>query len=113
MRVARLVALAVLAFAPSLQAADKRPMTLDDFFAIKRVSSPQISPDGKHVVYAVTEVDLAKNKTSTALWIVTTDGKGKPKQLSPKDTPAKDPRWSPDGKWILFESKGRLFVTDL
>src|SRR5262249_20827257 len=32
-------------------AAAKRPITLDDFFKLKRVSDPQISPDGKHVVY--------------------------------------------------------------
>jgi hypothetical protein len=68
MRVARMAAfVAVFAFVSQLPAADKRPMTMADFFAVKRVAAPQISPDGKHVVYQVTEVDLAKNKTFTAL----------------------------------------------
>ena len=88
-------------------------MTMEDFFAVKRVAAPQISPDGKHVVYQVTEVDLAKNKTFTALWITTTDGKGTPKLLLAKDRPGREPRWSPDGKRILFESKGGLYVTDI
>src|SRR4051812_14343667 len=105
--------LIALAFASQLSAADKRPMTMADFFAVKRVAAPQISPDGKHVVYQVTEVDLAKNKTFTALWITTTDGKGTPKPLLAKDEPGRDPRWSPDGKWILFESRGRLHITDV
>ena len=84
MRVTRTVAFVVaFALVAQTQAADKRPMTLDDFFAVKRVAAPQISPDGKHVAYQVTEVDLAKNKTHTSLWVTTTDGKGTPKQLTP------------------------------
>ncbi len=114
MRIARSVAVvALVVCASQLPAADKRPMTLDDFFAVKRVAAPQISPDGKHVAYQVTTVDLAKNKSATALWVAATDGKGEPKQLTPKDVPGREPRWSPDGKWILFESRGGLYVTDL
>ena len=40
----------------------KRPMKIDDLFRFKRVSDPQISPDGKTVVYVVGEVDLAATK---------------------------------------------------
>jgi dipeptidyl aminopeptidase/acylaminoacyl peptidase len=90
---------------PSLAfAADKRPMKVEDLFAFKRVADPQISPDGKLVVYSITTVDLAANKTSTALWLAPTD-KGEPRQLT--NAPGKKdrhPRWSPDGKQILFES---------
>ncbi|MBP3956220.1 S9 family peptidase [Gemmata sp. G18] len=114
MRIARSVAVVALVLCASqLRAADRRSMTLDDFFAVKRVAAPQISPDGKHVAYQVTTVDLEKNKSATALWVAATDGKEAPKQLTPKDVPGREPRWSPDGKWILFESKGGLYVTDL
>jgi len=86
-------------------AAEKRPMKLDDLFAMKRVAAPQISPDGKHVAYQVTTVDLEKNKSSTSLWIAATDGKTTPKQLlDPKGKRDGSPRWSPNGKQILFES---------
>ena len=114
MRIARSVAVVALVLCASqLRAADRRSMTLDDFFAVKRVAAPQISPDGKHVAYQVTTVDLEKNKSATALWVAAADGKEAPKQLTPKDVPGREPRWSPDGKWILFESKGGLYVTDL
>jgi dipeptidyl aminopeptidase/acylaminoacyl peptidase len=94
---------APLAAAPP--SADKRPMKVDDLFAFKRVAAPQISPDGKTVVYQVTTVDLEKNKSSTALWLAPADGKAAPKQLTdPKDKRDANPRWSPDGERILFES---------
>jgi dipeptidyl aminopeptidase/acylaminoacyl peptidase len=96
----------------------KRPMKIDDLFAFKRVSDPQISPDGKTVVYVVGEVDLSANKTSSSLWLAATDGKGEPRRLT--NAPGKKdshPRWSPDGKHILFESNrsgdGQLWLIDV
>ncbi|HEY1192084.1 MAG TPA: S9 family peptidase [Gemmata sp.] len=106
MRFRSLLAAAALVAVPfPLSAADKRPMKVTDLFAFKRVASPQISPDGKTVVYQVTTVDLAANKSSTALWLAPTDGKAEPKPITdPKGKKDMNPRWSPDGERILFES---------
>jgi dipeptidyl aminopeptidase/acylaminoacyl peptidase len=98
------VALLVVA-APAPAADKKRPMTVEDLFKFKRVSDPQISPDGKQVVYVVGTVDMEANKIPSSLWLASTDGKGEPRQLT--NAPGKKdrhPRWSPDGKRILFES---------
>jgi dipeptidyl aminopeptidase/acylaminoacyl peptidase len=95
----------VLLIASHAAAADKRPMKLDDMFAFKRIGAPQISPDGKHVAYQAGTVSLKDNKTTTAIWVAATDGKTPPKQLlDPKGKKDLSPRWSPDGKRILFES---------
>jgi dipeptidyl aminopeptidase/acylaminoacyl peptidase len=112
-----LVALVLVTPSAAL-AADKRPMTVDDLFKFKRVSDPQISPDGKHVVYVVGTVDMEKNSIPSSLWIAATDGKTKPRQLTnaagKKD---RHPRWSPDGQRILFESNrsgdSQLWIIDL
>ncbi|MCS7022919.1 MAG: S9 family peptidase [Gemmataceae bacterium] len=90
----------------AVQAADRRPMTLDDLFALRRVSSPQLSPDGRWVVYTVTEVHLADNRLTTSLWLAATDGSVPPRRLTTPPAGKKDsnPRWSPDGRLILFES---------
>ncbi len=100
-------ALALLAVPAAVHADGpaKRPMTIDDLFAFKRVSDPQISPDGKAVVYVVGEVDLPTNKITSSLWLAASDGKSEPKRLT-NAAGKKDghPRWSPDGKRILFES---------
>lgn len=100
------VAAALAYLGAEADAADKkRPMQVDDLFKLKRVADPQISPDGKLVVYQVTTVDLDGNKSSTALWVAASDGKTPPKQLTnPNGKKDLHPRWSPDGKRILFES---------
>src|SRR5262245_14279065 len=79
----------------------KRPMKVDDLFRFKRIANPEISPDGKLVVYAVSTVDLAANKSTSSLWLAPVSG-GEPRQLT--NSPKKDshPRWSPDGKQVLF-----------
>jgi dipeptidyl aminopeptidase/acylaminoacyl peptidase len=105
-RLLPLTALALFIMTPDITAADKkRPMQVEDLFKFKRVADPQISPDGKYVVYQVTTVDLEGNKSSTALYLAAADGKTPPKQLTnPNGKKDAHPRWSPDGSKILFES---------
>jgi dipeptidyl aminopeptidase/acylaminoacyl peptidase len=94
----------VLVIVPTVAQADgKRPMKIEDLFRFKRVADPQISPDGQQVVYALTTVDLAANKTTTNLWIAPASG-GTPRQLTTTAKHDRHPRWSPDSQSILFES---------
>jgi len=111
----------VLAFAQATVAAEpakKRPMAVEDLFKFARVAEPQVPPDGTQVVYQVTTVSLEKNNSTTALWLAATDGASKPRQLTnPNGKKDTHPRWSPDGKSILFESTrggtGQLYVLKL
>src|SRR5262249_98416 len=93
-----------LLLAPVASAQDKRPIEIDDLFRFKRVSDPQISPDGKYVAYVVGTVDLEKNSSSSSIWVAPTEKGGEPRQLT--QSPKKDthPRWSPYSKHILFDS---------
>ncbi len=81
----------------------KRPMKVEDLFRLERVGDPQVSPDGTQVAYTVSTVDLAGNKISTAIWLAPVD-KGEPRQLTNSGKKDRHPRWSPDGKALLFES---------
>src|SRR5207248_6683906 len=109
----------LLAFAApaAVFAEGRRPMTVDDLFRFKRVSDPQVSPDGKTVAYVVAAVDLNANSSSSSVWLAPTSGKGKPRQLTNTSKKDKHPRWSPDGKHILFESNRsggtQLWVIDV
>ena len=54
---------------------NKRPLNVDDLFALGRVGAPSISADGKSTVYAVSEItDSKNNKSVSRIWIVPTDG---------------------------------------
>ncbi|MFN9879323.1 MAG: TolB family protein, partial [Planctomycetota bacterium] len=90
---------------------------VDDLFQIRRIADPPISPDGKQVVFVVTTVNLEGNSTSSNLWLADVAHRETARQLT--TTPKKDlnPRWSPDGKRILFQSTRsgsmQLWVIDL
>ncbi len=80
-----------------------RPMTIDDLLAVKAVSDPQVSPNGKWVVYVVSELDKESGKSNSDLWLVPVAG-GDPKRLTTSAGADNHPRWSPDGKTIAFAS---------
>src|SRR3954468_22487237 len=80
------------------------PMKVADLFAFQRVADPQISPDGKSVVYQVATVDLAANKSTTNLWLADVARKSAPRRLTTSAKSDRHPRWSPDGTRVLFES---------
>jgi dipeptidyl aminopeptidase/acylaminoacyl peptidase len=61
-----------------------------------RLSDPQVSPDGKWIVFVLRETDLEANKGRTDLWLVRTDGTGL-RRLTSHPEGDSNPRWTPDG----------------
>jgi dipeptidyl aminopeptidase/acylaminoacyl peptidase len=104
----KVFALLFCLLAPMLSHAqiDSEPVTIDDLMALKSVSRPQLSPDGKWVAYLVSARDMKKDKSSSQIYMVATSG-GEPIPMTSIDTSASDPKWSPDGKYLSFKaSKG-------
>ena len=88
----------VLALAPTLLFAQKQPFNVDALLQIQRIGDPQISPDGKTVVFSVGTPDLDANKIVNSVWTVPTAG-GARRKLADQ---AERPRWSPDGKRLYY-----------
>src|SRR2546426_718884 len=98
-----LCVLAAASFSGSFAAEGRRRLEYDDLLRAQRLSDPQVAPDGKSVAYVVTKADKADNKIDSDVWLVPLEG-GEPRQLTAGPKHDRHPRWSPDGKWIVFES---------
>ncbi len=107
--------LLVLLLSPaSVRAAE--PLSLDAMFEMKRIASPDISPDGKLVAYAQGEVSLKENNSTSRIWLAPT-GDGAPRRLTGGPKHDTSPRFSPDGRQVLFQSDRsgdhQLWIIDL
>jgi dipeptidyl aminopeptidase/acylaminoacyl peptidase len=86
-------------------AATGAPFTIDDLVRLKRLSDPQLSPDGRYVVYVLRETDMDANKGRTDLWILDLKAKdGQPRRLTENSANDSSPRWAPDSRTIYFLS---------
>jgi dipeptidyl aminopeptidase/acylaminoacyl peptidase len=83
-------------------AAQKHPFTFEDMMKLKRVEEPAPSPDGKWVLFAAVDVDLAANTKTPHVWVVPAAGGPEKEIISDQD--ADRPRWAPDGKRFSFIS---------
>lgn len=81
----------------------RRPMQFEDLMKMRRLGDTSVSPDGKWVLFSVTDVDLGKNSRTPHLWIVPVAG-GEAKAITDSLAGENRGRFSPDGKQILFLS---------
>src|SRR5215468_5647470 len=90
-----------LIIAISSASAQKRPITEKDLWDFVWIGDPQVSPDGSRVAFVRVTVNDKKEGYNTSIWSVPVAGGEAPRQLTKGDHDT-TPRWSPDGRFLLF-----------
>ena len=87
------------------KAAGGAPFTAEDLVLLKRVSDPQVSPDGRFVVFVLRETDVNANKGHTSLWLLDlATAAAQPHRLTDATGSDSSPRWASDGRTLYFLS---------
>ncbi|MDH3628896.1 MAG: S9 family peptidase [Acidobacteriota bacterium] len=91
-------------------AAETTTLKVADYLDFEQVADPQISPDGKQIVYTRRWVDQKADRWASALWVMDADGSRHRALVEGSNA-----RWSPSGDRILFiaggdNDKPQLFV---
>jgi dipeptidyl aminopeptidase/acylaminoacyl peptidase len=81
----------------------KAAPTVDQILSLKRVGSPEISPDGRWVAYTVRETNWDDNSYETEIWLADAVS-GALRQLTNAKKSSQSPAWSPDGSKLAFIS---------
>lgn len=99
--------------------AARQPITHETLWLMKRVGPPVISPDGRWVVFSVTEPSYDPKEQSSDLWLVPADGSAKAKKITFSKAAENDVTWSPDSARIAFTTRregddvNQLYVLDI
>ncbi len=81
-----------------------RAMMLADWYRLSTVSTPAMSPDGKRIAMTVTRAVESDNRRHSEVWVVNSAG-GAPQRWTSPSTESSNPRWSRDGKYLVFTSQ--------
>ena len=87
-------------------------MSPEALLAFGRMSDPQVSPDGKHILYGVSYTSVEDNRSVRNLFICNLDGSGN-QQLTESGKSISNARWSSDGKHIAFLTGGQIWTAGI
>ena len=109
----------LIAFAAAAQAQTRLPLTHELLWSFQRVGAPVPSPDGRWVVFAMTEPAYDPQLEVTDLWIVPADGSAAPRRLTSSRSGESGPAWSADSTKIAFAARrdgdevNQIYVLDV
>jgi len=87
--------------------------SFNDLMKVRRVSDPQLSPDGKKVAFTIGDVNMTANRVVNQIYVADLDRLDRPpRQLTSGNSSNSSPRWSPDGKRLAFTTGGQIWTME-
>jgi len=88
-----------------------RALAIEDYYRVKSLGSPEMSPDGKWVMFPVGTRVEATNTETGEIWLAPADGSSPARRVSPEGVNAASGRWAADGR-LRFVADGKVWSLD-
>ncbi len=90
----------------------KRALTVEDLWSMKRIGNFSVSQDGKTIAFSVTSYDMSSNKSNSDIYLVDSDGNNL-KPLKNSSANESDPVFLPNGNKIAYILDDQVWTCDL
>jgi dipeptidyl aminopeptidase/acylaminoacyl peptidase len=103
--------IAALSLVAGAASAQGRVLTIEDYYRLKVVGAPQLSPDAKWVAYTVATRIESTNTDSTEVWLAAADGSSAPKRITPFGVNGSAPQWRNEYRLSWVQAGRRVVAT--
>lgn len=107
-----IIVILILLFNMNLNAQNKRPLTVDDMWGMKRLLEFDVSPDGKLIAFTMQHFSMETNKGNKDIWLINADGTNQ-RVLLNSEANESTPKFSPDGSKLSFIKESQIWQCDL
>ncbi|MCC6548767.1 MAG: S9 family peptidase [Ignavibacteriaceae bacterium] len=95
----------------AMNAQNARALNFDDLWAMQRIGTADLSPDGSKLVFSLTSYSYDLNKGNSDIFVINTDGTGL-KAIKNTEKGESSPKFSPDGKKIAYVMGNQIWLTN-